>query len=202
MKSGSNSRPVPKTDYFRFDSTGQGLSVLGWELVDQNNVEVDPRTARLVFPTGAAVKPVTNGPAFLGFGGGWYVNLAPVSAPQGGSLYATQALPADVFTGWFGQPALVPLSPMTGTLKVGAVYYNNDYDIDLNTDAPGYAFTFSPITSEPPTGSASVPPADAFPLPKGPTLSFARSGLLTASSTRGRTPGRPHLRPGSLPVRA
>jgi hypothetical protein len=151
--------PYQQVDKFSFAYTGQGLTVLGWKLVDKNNVEIDPRTAKLIFPTGTAVQPATSGPAFLAGGGGWYVNLAPVSVPQGASLYATQALPTDVFTGWFGQASFAPTSTVTGTLTVGAVTASSHFGDSLQTNAPSYSITFGGITSSPPSSQTPRPPA-------------------------------------------
>jgi hypothetical protein len=63
--------------------------VLGWKLVDANGVEIDPRTAAMVFPTGSAIQPATGDPEFLAFGGGWYLNVGPPSplSPGSSSLY-------------------------------------------------------------------------------------------------------------------
>ncbi len=61
-----------------------GLYVVGWELQDQNHVEIDPRTAAMVFATGNEIQPVADGPTFMASGGGWYLNVgAPTPALLG-----------------------------------------------------------------------------------------------------------------------
>src|SRR5262249_4254695 len=75
------------TDNFSFFyySGPQGLYVAGWELVDANGVEIDPRTATLVFAAGNQLQPVKSGPALVASGGGWYLNLGPPTPLPPGS---------------------------------------------------------------------------------------------------------------------
>ena len=123
-----------------------GLYVSGWELVDNNGIEIDPRTAALVFPTtGSPIQPVTNGQEFVAFGGGWYLNVAPPSPYQGSDLYATQANPSEVYLDWFHQASLVPASPVSGTLNYGS--WGDDY---YRVKNPNYSVTFYPIDPVPP----------------------------------------------------
>jgi hypothetical protein len=152
--------------YFNFSYRGSGLYVVGWELVDANGVEIDPRTAAMVFPTGGAIQPATSGPALLPFGGGWYLNVAaPSPLPSdGGSLYQIQVNPSVAYIDWFHQSTLVP-GFLAGNMTVGALDTgDNTTDNGLiQTSAPSYAVSFSTITS--------VPPADvAVAVVPSPTL--------------------------------
>ena len=126
--------------------------MVGWKLVDSNGVEIDPRTAAMVFPTGSAIQPLTDGPALAASGGGWYLNVgSPTPPASGSSLYAARANPSEVYFDWFHQSTLVPPT-LSGNLKVGAY---NDYDPtgwdDINVAAPSYNVVYSPITSVPPS---------------------------------------------------
>jgi hypothetical protein len=125
--------------------------VSGWELVDANGVEIDPKTAALVFPQRSAIQPVTSGPAFSAYGGGWYENVAlPSPTSQSSNPYATQASWIEVYAGWFQQASLMPTA--SGTLKVGQ---NQSGDINLGFgdygalrgDYPDYTVTSYPIAS-------------------------------------------------------
>jgi hypothetical protein len=136
-------------DDFRFSYSGQGLYVVGWKLVDANGVEIDPRTAAMVFPTGSTVQPVNDGPTVSAFGGGWYLNAAPPAPAAGGGLYATGVNPSEAFLNWFGQTSLVP-GALAGTLTVGG--YNNAQprsEDHIDVANPTYNVVFSPITSAP-----------------------------------------------------
>jgi hypothetical protein len=78
-----------------YDYSGTGLYVSGWKLVDANGVEIDPATAQEVFPnatSGTQTQPVTDGPEFVAYGGGWYLNVAPPPLPAGSSTFATLAI--------------------------------------------------------------------------------------------------------------
>ena len=131
--------------------------MLGWKLVDANGVELDPRTAAMIFPTGGAAQPPAGAPQFNAFGGGWYLDAGtPVAPPAGsGSLYDTQAYPSDVFLDWFGQSTLLPTGNLTGTLKVGAIVdqFIPGRGYNFNVAAPSYTVVYSPIESTPPAMS-------------------------------------------------
>ena len=130
-----------------FKYADNGLYVSGWELVDANGVEIDPRTAALVFPaTGSPIQPVTNGPELVAFGGGSYLNVAPPPPYQGNNLYATEATPSEVFLDWFHQTSLIPSSPVSGTLSYGS--NGNQYVQTSNTH---YNVASSPIIPAPPS---------------------------------------------------
>jgi hypothetical protein len=146
---------------FSFAYGGLGLYVLGWELVDANGVEIDPRTAAMVFPTGSAIQPVTDGPALAAAGGGWYVNLGPPTPlPSNSStLFETRANPSEVYFDWFHQATLASYLPLSGNLTVGAIIGldpSGQQDNDINVAAPSYKVVYSPITSAPPPVSLDV----------------------------------------------
>ena len=165
-----------------------GLYVSGWELVDKNGIEIDPRTAALVFPaTGSPIQPVTNGPELVAFGGGSYLNVAPPPPYQGSSLYATQATPSEVFLDWFHQTSLAPSSPVSGTLSYGT--NGNQY---VQTSNPHYSVAFPPIIPVPPSfpldaindpGFEEVQLGDSEyqPDPTGSPWSFSGSAGISAN---------------------
>jgi len=145
------------TDNFSFSySSGQGLYVVGWKLVDANGVEIDPRTSAMVFPTGGAAQPAADGPAVSAFGGGWYFNAAPATPSAGSSLYSTSVNPSEAFLDWFGLSSLVP-DTLSGTLNVGG--YNNAQprsEDHIDVANPTYHVVYSPMTSGPGTYSFAL----------------------------------------------
>ena len=67
-----------------FDYSGDGLYVSGWRLVDANGEEIAPDTAQEVFPAASnPTQPVTDGPKFVAFGGGWYLNVILPNSNRG-----------------------------------------------------------------------------------------------------------------------
>jgi hypothetical protein len=181
---GSDSYTVPGmgigyrsvTDTFSFAYGSQGLYVLGWQLVDANGVEIDPRTAAMVFPTGSAIQPATDGPEFLAFGGGWYLNVGPPSPlPPGSSLFQTRVDPSEVFIDWFGQSTPIPFQPLSGNLRVGAYSGGDDTGGTLVRTAPSYNVSYSPITSAPPSVSFDATEDPGFEqVSTGPASSITR----------------------------
>ncbi len=71
---------------------------------------------------------MTDGPEFVAFGGGWYLNVAPPSPPPvpRPSPYATAATWMDVYADWFHQSSLIPASPVSGNLAERYVPGNGD----------------------------------------------------------------------------
>jgi hypothetical protein len=171
------------TDNFSFAYGTQGLSVLGWQLVDANGIEIDPRTAAMVFPTGSAIQPVTNGPAFVSYGGGWYLNVGPPSPlPPGSSLYQTRVNPSEVYIDWFGQSTLVPFQPLSGNLQVGALSGSDPtHRGSLNVPAPSYNVSYSPITS--------APPSVSFDAIEDPGFEQVSTGPASSITSRPARPG-------------
>jgi hypothetical protein len=152
------------TDNFSFyTSSLPGLSVVGWELVDANGVEIDKNTAAMVFAVGNQLQPVKSGPALVAAGGGWYLNLGPPTPlDPDSSLYATRANPSEVFMDWFRQASLVP-PYIQDQLKIGATVDAHPRPEDnINVAAPTYTVNFYPITSEPPATIAVAPNAAAI----------------------------------------
>jgi hypothetical protein len=131
-----------------FGYAQDGLYMSGWKLVDANGVEIDPRTAAQVFPNANnSTQPVTDGPEFAAFGGGWYLNVAPPSTPASGT-YATAATWMDVYADWFHQSSLVPSSPVSGTLNHGGWSQDGNLSNGGNSfqvSNPKYSVSFDPI---------------------------------------------------------
>jgi hypothetical protein len=183
--------------HFSFSYAGTGLSVLGWKLVDANGVEIDPRTAAMVFPTGIAIQPVTDGPTFAAAGGGWYVNLGPPTplVLDSSTLYETRANPSEVYFDWFRQTALVPYLPLSGTLNVGAIINLDPSGMqlnDINVAAPSYEVVYWSMNS-----TLSSFHFDAIGDPGFQQASVAAASSLT---TRPALPGRSPEPRGSRPT--
>jgi hypothetical protein len=194
-------------DYF-YNYRRDGLYVSGWELVDANGVEIDPRTAVKVFPVRSATTPVTDGPAFLPYGGAWYENLTlppPPTPPQGSDNIQESWL--NVFSDWFHQSSFVTQT-LSGTLNIGqnaTEGLNNDGLGDVHAirpNNPDFAVSFYPINNPPPPSFPSdqivdrgfehlqVGNGNFESDPSDPPWSFANSAGIAANGS-GYTGGNP-----------
>ena len=170
----------------------------GWKLVDANDEEINKATAELVFPGPSnPVRPVTDGPEFVAFGGGWYLKVAPKQTSDPSSSPSPTTSPntlplapqtfatwIDVYANWFHQSSLIPSSPVSGNLQSGGFSQGND-----TVDNPAYSVVFYPIISVPDTfpfdniGDRGFEPVPAGTSTTSPQWSFSSSPGIAANYT-------------------
>ena len=185
----------------QFSYSRDGLYVSGWKLVDANGEEINEATADLVFPgMSDPAQTVTDGPEFVAFGGGWYLNvglnLKSSSTPPVSP--ATQATWIDVYANWFHQSSLIPSSPVSGNLQYGGypVFESG------NIENPSYSVSFYPNSPVPPTfpfdniGDRGFEPLPAGTSSTSPQWSFSGTSGIAANKTS-YTGGNPPAPEGS-----